>query len=224
MTYHYDLHIHSVLSPCADCLMTPNNIFNMAMLKKLDIIAVTDHNTMKQLPVCHELSKSYDMLFVPGVEITVSEGFDILVYFKTLKDALAVDQCIQKGIKPIPIDETFYGKQEIMNIYDETMRHYPYVLIEPLTLSIKDIKTIIAPYETICVLPHANRLQKSMMKYIKNMSFDAVEYTSLPSFETYLSVYNSDAHQITELLESTEKNAIELSSLTMDAFFSYFKK
>ena len=34
MRYYYDLHIHSVLSPDADILMTPNNIFNMAYLKK----------------------------------------------------------------------------------------------------------------------------------------------------------------------------------------------
>ena len=43
--YHYDLHLHSCLSPCADDDMTPNNMVNMALLNGLDIIAVTDHNT-----------------------------------------------------------------------------------------------------------------------------------------------------------------------------------
>ena len=76
MIYHYDLHIHSVLSACADDLMTPNNIFNMANLKGLDIISVTDHNSLKQLQICQEISESYDMLFIPGVEITCSPGLD----------------------------------------------------------------------------------------------------------------------------------------------------
>jgi len=58
MKFFYDLHIHSVLSPCADRLMTPNNIFNMANLKGLNIIAVTDHNSMKQLPVLSEIAES----------------------------------------------------------------------------------------------------------------------------------------------------------------------
>ena len=40
-----DLHIHSALSPCADDDMTPNNIVNMALLKGLDAIAITDHNS-----------------------------------------------------------------------------------------------------------------------------------------------------------------------------------
>ena len=45
-----DLHIHSVLSPCGEPEMTPNNIVNMAIIKELDFIAVTDHNSAKNLP------------------------------------------------------------------------------------------------------------------------------------------------------------------------------
>ena len=48
---HYDLHIHSCLSPCADDSMTPHNICNMAKIKGLDLIAVTDHNSMRPHPV-----------------------------------------------------------------------------------------------------------------------------------------------------------------------------
>ena len=50
MNYSYDLHIHSCLSPCGDMDMTPNNIVNMALLAGLDIIAVSDHNTARNLP------------------------------------------------------------------------------------------------------------------------------------------------------------------------------
>ena len=46
----YDLHIHSCLSPCGDMDMTPNNILNMALLKELDLIALTDHNSCKNCP------------------------------------------------------------------------------------------------------------------------------------------------------------------------------
>jgi len=45
MKCYVDLHLHTALSPCADDDMTPNNIVNMSVLKGLDIIAVTDHNT-----------------------------------------------------------------------------------------------------------------------------------------------------------------------------------
>ncbi|HOT21679.1 MAG TPA: PHP domain-containing protein, partial [Sedimentibacter sp.] len=45
MKFYYDLHIHSDLSPCSACDMTPNNIINMSLIKGLDIISVTDHNS-----------------------------------------------------------------------------------------------------------------------------------------------------------------------------------
>ena len=51
-----DLHMHSCLSPCGDMDMTPNNIVNMCKLKGLDMIAVTDHNTAKQLPVIKKVA------------------------------------------------------------------------------------------------------------------------------------------------------------------------
>jgi len=52
-----DLHIHSGLSPCADNDMTPNNIIQMAKLKGLDIISITDHNSTKNLKLIIILPK-----------------------------------------------------------------------------------------------------------------------------------------------------------------------
>ena len=46
----YDLHVHSCLSPCGDEEMTPNNIVGMAQVLELQILAVSDHNTARQLP------------------------------------------------------------------------------------------------------------------------------------------------------------------------------
>ena len=50
MEISYDFHIHSCLSPCADEDMTPANICGMAKIKGLDVIAITDHNTARNLP------------------------------------------------------------------------------------------------------------------------------------------------------------------------------
>ena len=128
MIYYYDLHIHSVLSACADDLMTPNNIFNMANLKGLNIISVTDHNSLKQLSICQEISESYDMLFIPGVEISTNEGFHILCYFKKIEDALEFDHKIEQLIEKTTYDVQYYGEQQIVDINDEVIDLYPYLL------------------------------------------------------------------------------------------------
>ena len=54
---YYDLHIHSALLlsfTCSDDTMTIYNIFHMAYIKGLDLIAITDHNSLKQQ---HHLEK-----------------------------------------------------------------------------------------------------------------------------------------------------------------------
>jgi len=57
MKLYYDLHIHSALSPCASDDMTPNNIVNMCVLKGLDIIAVTDHNSARNVEAISKLGR-----------------------------------------------------------------------------------------------------------------------------------------------------------------------
>ena len=46
--YKADLHIHTVLSPCGSLEMSPRNIVQEALKKKIDIIGITDHNSTRQ--------------------------------------------------------------------------------------------------------------------------------------------------------------------------------
>ena len=57
MKLFYDFHIHSCLSPCGDEDSTPNNIVNMALLKGLNAIALSDHNTGKNCPAAMAVGK-----------------------------------------------------------------------------------------------------------------------------------------------------------------------
>ncbi len=223
MIYYYDLHIHTTLSPCADCLMTPNNICNMAMLKGLDLIAVTDHNSMKQLAVIHALSKSYDFLFVPGVEVTVSEGIDILVYFKYVDDALLIDKVLSTHLADKPLDETLYGEQALYDIDDQKTGDFNTLLIQPLRISATELFELLAPYETIQVLAHIERVPASLHDLIYSKHIDAIETKSAFMKIDKPILHNSDAHQIIDILERTKENQINLKNLTIDDFFDYFK-
>lgn len=228
MIYYYDLHIHSVLSPDADVLMTPNNIFNMAHLKKLDIIAVTDHNSTKQLLMMEELSHSYDMLFVPGIELSLVEDIHVIIYFKTVKDAIAFDDIIDKWR-----DKTRYdGKmsQGITNIDDEIISLYPYDLSKKLSLSLLDLNQILRPFHHILVFAHVDRKKHSGLHYLEKYHVDAIEISKRNNqdfiqnnhLENYKILYNSDAHDIVDINERTDDNILNLESLSIEAFFNYF--
>ncbi|MBR6692984.1 MAG: PHP domain-containing protein, partial [Clostridia bacterium] len=62
---YYDLHIHTCLSPCGDVDSTPNNVVNMAKIKGLDVIAITDHNTMGNVEACIKVGEKVGLTVIP---------------------------------------------------------------------------------------------------------------------------------------------------------------
>lgn len=88
MKAYVDLHIHTALSPCGDEDMTPNNIVNMAKIKELDAIAITDHNSLENAAACMEVGKKYNLLVIPGMEVQTKEDVHVVCLFTNLDSAL----------------------------------------------------------------------------------------------------------------------------------------
>ena len=78
MKFLYDLHIHSALSPCADNENTPVNIVARASAEGLEIIAVSDHNAIGNVPAAIEVGEALDVLVVPAVELQTAEDIHLL--------------------------------------------------------------------------------------------------------------------------------------------------
>jgi predicted metal-dependent phosphoesterase TrpH len=65
-----DLHIHSTAS---DGVLTPSALVHLALERRLDVIALTDHDTLAGLPEAQLAVAGTDLEVIPGVEIS-SEG------------------------------------------------------------------------------------------------------------------------------------------------------
>lgn len=77
----FDLHIHT---NCSDGLLSPEQVVDLALIKGLDGIAITDHDTVSGLEMAIEYSKKYNVKVIPGIEFgCVYEGEEvhILGYF-----------------------------------------------------------------------------------------------------------------------------------------------
>jgi 3',5'-nucleoside bisphosphate phosphatase len=232
MRCYYDLHIHSCLSACADVLLSPNNIFNMAHLKGMNIISVTDHNSLKQYPVLMEIAESYDMLLIPGVEVTTIEDIDLLIYFKSIDDAMLFDQKLESYHQKRPYNKDVYGTQVITDHEDQYLGEIDYLLSRPLDLSILDLISILETFDHILIPAHLNKPKKSAIFHLSQFHFDAVElilnadvdtFIKNHQLEQYKIVYNSDAHQLIDISEKNARNHFTMDHLDIDAFFRYFK-
>ena len=225
MKVYYDLHIHSTLSACGSELLTPNNILNMCMLKKLNMISITDHNTLKHLYSFSKIIDSYDFLFIYGVEVTVKEGFHVLGYFKTLEQALIFDSILEDSNPKI-----FYnnqrGSQLIYNEYDELIEEIPYQLNVPLNLTLQEMIEEVKKLNGITVLAHIDRAFGILEYYpdFTKFNIDAVEINNIDNImslhnkyqylKKYPYLHSSDAHNLLSIHERAY--SIILNSLSFE--------
>lgn len=71
-----DLHVHSCYS--YDSLCSIESLMKAAKRKKLDGIAITDHNTAKGWKEAKKIARKLKLFFVPGEEIKCKEGIEVL--------------------------------------------------------------------------------------------------------------------------------------------------
>ena len=64
-----DLHCHSTIS---DGLFSPEDLVKYAHSKNVDILALTDHDDIDGLDRARKVAKSLGILFINGVEISVT--------------------------------------------------------------------------------------------------------------------------------------------------------
>jgi len=80
MANKIDLHIHTNKS---DGSLTPSEVLELARSKGLEVVSITDHNTILGVKEIVE-SANNDIIIIPGIEFTISDYLDhthLLAYF-----------------------------------------------------------------------------------------------------------------------------------------------
>lgn len=229
MNYFYDLHIHSCLSPCGDDEMTPNNIVNMAFIKGLDIIAITDHNACNHVRVASEIAQTLGILLVPGMEVQTREEVHVLCYFPSVDKIEQFDAQLAAYKSPLPNNSKVFGKQYILNIEDEVVGEYPSALILSIDLGIDELKDLVLKLGGAIVPAHVNKSANSMIVNLgfipKELDVHCIEVhkkspINEPLIQGYNIIYNSDAHYLIDIQEPIHQ--IELEEKTCQAVIDYF--
>ncbi len=210
-----DLHIHTVLSPCADRDMTPNNIVNMALIKGLNAIAVTDHNSARNLPAVHECGKKAGILVIPGMEIESREEVHLLCLFPSLEAAFRMQDKVYGSLPPVPNREDIFGPQLIMDSRDCVIGKEERLLITASSLSLEEVSNTVEGLGGVLIPAHVDRSSYSVLSNLgfipESLPAGSVEVSggcdtasllkAYPRLEKYKLVRSSDAHSLGEILE-----------------------
>ncbi len=221
--FYYDLHIHSCLSPCADDENTPNNIAGMAHISGLDIVALTDHNSLKNCPAFFKAAEGYGIIPIAGLELTTSEDIHAVCLFEELDDAMKFDKELQNHRVLIKNNVRIFGRQLIMNELDEVIAEEEYLLSNATDISIEDAKEFVEKFGGVCYPAHIDRDANGIISVLgtfpENSDFKFFELRDKEKLEALkkihplsemISITSSDAHYLEDIRDA--ENYFELSS------------
>jgi hypothetical protein len=190
--------------------MTPGNIVGMAALKKLDVIALTDHNSCKNCPAFLKIAKDYGIIGIPGMELCTAEEVHVVCLFQTLEDAMNFDGYIYEQLIHFPNDETIFGKQQIYNQEDMIIGNEPNILINATNIPFDYVFDLVSRYHGIMIPAHIDKNSNSLLSNLgfipPDSKFECVELSDMgnlhalrksnPYLENNKIITSSDAHYL----------------------------
>jgi PHP family Zn ribbon phosphoesterase len=155
--FRTDLHIHTVLSACANLDMSPVNIVNAAKEKNIDLIAITDHNSTLHCKLVKELAEEKGLAVLLGVEVTTREEVHSLAYFG---DVVALEQFqgyIDSHLPLIPYMPEQFGYQALVDKEEKIIKLFVNYLNVALNQSIDEIEQEVHRLGGLFVPAHIER-------------------------------------------------------------------
>ena len=231
----YDLHIHTALSPCGQDSMRPNSILEQASSNGLDIIAICDHNSVKQLINFDYIKEKYNVLVVPGVEITVNEGYHVCCLFTNFINAYEFGNEIIANLNPYEHDLSKLGHQIVFDHNDDFLHEITSVTHQQFTkITIHKLREYMDKYGGIMILGHIERYDEKIYKEVQTIyknCFDAIEINARTDYETIVKEYpfllnktitrSTDAHDLSVI--SMQKNSFNIDEKTVKGLLKYIK-
>lgn len=214
MKIAYDFHIHTALSPCGDDDMTPNNIVNMAVLKGLDAIAITDHNTCRNAEACMQCAEGTDLLVLPGMEIETAEECHIVCIFPDIDSARRMEEQVIANLPKIKNRPDIFGHQVVMDKDDNIVGYEENLLVTATAMPVEKVASLARELGGVAIPAHIDKAAYSIISNLgfidDGYGFKTVEVKDLEKLDSlyedkglgrFRIIHSSDAHYLWDISE-----------------------
>jgi predicted metal-dependent phosphoesterase TrpH len=210
--FRCDFHVHTCLSPCADLDMFPRAVVSMALARRLDIIAICDHNASENVQYVIKAAEGTGLAVFPGMEITSSEEVHVLALFDRLENLNPLQDLVYRHL-PGKNDEDRFGCQAIVNEHDEVEGLSEKLLIGATGLPLQRIVDEIHLLGGLAIAAHIDRESFGILGQLgfvpEGLPLDALEVTRRtglaearrrhPEYARFAIIESSDSHVITDI-------------------------
>ena len=211
--FRADLHIHTCLSPCASLDLSPLKIVEQAEAARLDIIAITDHNTAKNVRAVMRLGENRGLKIIPGMEVQTREEIHLLTLFPDWPSAAAWDAEVYEHLPDVGNDPEFFGDQPIVDEEGNILGFEGRLLLNSIDLSLEEVKRRVERGGGVMIPSHFDKKSFSLISQLglipEEMELLALEMSRLSEFSERGGGFNvssripkivsSDAHRLQDI-------------------------
>jgi PHP family Zn ribbon phosphoesterase len=215
--YLADLHVHTVLSPCAEVEMIPPFIVQRAEELALGLIAITDHNSAENVAAVIEAARGHELAVLPGMEVQSKEEVHLLCLFDTVEQVLDWQEVIYAHLPPLKNKDEVFGPQFVVDATGDFLRYNDRLLLTSVSLSVEEVAGAVQERQGLCIAAHIDRPAFSLLANLgfvpPDSHFAALELSRQakpdemrqrnPSLAGYAFIGSGDAHQLDQMSDRT---------------------
>ena len=175
--YRAELHVHTVLSPCAGVEMIPPLIVREALQLGLQIIAITDHNATANISAVMQAARGTGLTVLPGMELQTREEVHLLCLFDTLEQTAAWQARVDKVLPDIPNNTEFFGEQFVVDATGEFIRREERLLSNSASIGLEIAAEMVKSLGGLAIPAHVDRKANGLLALLGLVppGFDALE-------------------------------------------------
>jgi PHP family Zn ribbon phosphoesterase len=222
--------------------MTPNDIVGMAILGGLDVIAVTDHNTIGnaaaviKAAAVAEKQHGKSLLVLPGIEVSTAEEVHVICLFPNIDEAEAFDANLSSFYSLIPNREDIFGSQIIFDENDKIINNVERMLIAPTGISFDNLYDLTIEHNGVFIPAHIDRDSFSVISNLgflpPHLKINTVEISQkgaekgigkslVKNNSDINTIISSDAHQLWAI--NDKKHFFSLPELSADVVIDFLR-
>jgi len=218
-----DLHIHTVLSPCASEEMTPPAIVRAAVAKGLGMIAICDHNAADNVRATQEAAGEA-LAVLAGMEVTTAEEVHVLGLFPDAAEAASAAEEVQATLPDRPEGG---DRQWLMDADGRVVGSLGKMLSAASRFPLEQAVGLIKRHGGLAVASHVDRPSFSVMSQLglfpAGAGFDAIEVfcaAGKPEAEARWAslglpiFHSSDSHYLAEIASRTTSLTMQGATFT----------
>lgn len=215
--FRVDLHVHTVLSPCAAVEMIPPLIVQTALDEGIRLIAITDHNSSANVAAVQEAARDSGLTVLPGMEVQTQEEVHILGLFQDLGQLSAWQSIVDRHLPNIENNPEFFGEQFIVDSTGDYLGSETRLLLTSVELSLEHCVRLIHELGGLAIPAHVNRKANGLFANLgmvpSGTPIDALEISRhitpdsthllYPQTRDYPLIQNGDVHHLDGFLGSS---------------------